>query len=565
MMQIRNLTIRTSLRVAVIGTLSLVAGGVSGQGTLPVFAPDGLIAHIRTLASDEYEGRAPASRGEDLTVDYLVAQFKSLGLRPGNPDGSYIQPVPLVSLIPDPSMTLETRTGNSVSSARFRDDFVAWTRRVSETVSVTDADMVFVGYGAVAPEYGWDDYKGVDLKGKFLVMLVGDPPVPDPNAPGQLDPKTFGGRAMTYYGRWTYKFDIAAEKQAAGAIIVHETEPAGYPFSVVQGMGGERFGLVTADKGNGLAAVEGWMSSELARSLFARAGRNYDELKRSAASRTFAPVSLGTTASVTVRSTIRAVNSRNVVARLDGSDPVLRNEFVIYSAHWDHLGVGTPVNGDRIYNGAQDNASGTAALLEIARAFAAARPAPKRSILFLADTAEEQGLLGTEHYGAAPLYPLERTLAVINMDSMNVRGRTSDMTVIGLGLSELDDYVAEAVKAQERHIAGDPEPETGRYYRSDHFPFAKRGVPSLNAGGGSLFVGRPAGYAEAVRREYTDQRYHRPSDEYESSWDLSGLIEDMQVLFQVGRRVSDAERFPAWKDGAEFKATRERMLAERRP
>ncbi|MGE3840094.1 MAG: M28 family metallopeptidase [Vicinamibacterales bacterium] len=557
-------TTRIGVTLVLVSTVVVLAG--LAQQRTPSFDPQALVSHIQTLASDRFEGRAPASRGEELTVQYLVERFKAAGLQPGNPDGTFIQPVPLVSLTPDPSMRLRLTARQGTRDARFRDDFVAWTRRVSESVSVSDADMVFVGYGVTAPEYGWDDFKGADLSGKMLVVLVGDPPVPDSMNPAQLDPRVFGGRAMTYYGRWTYKFDMGAQQRAAGVLIVHETEAAGYPYSVVQGMGGERFGLITPDNGSSLAAVEGWMSVDEARRVFAASGLDFGALKQAAASRAFTPVPLNTRASVTVRNTVRRVDSRNVVARLDGSDPRLKDEYVIYTAHWDHLGIGAPVDGDSIYNGARDNATGTAALLELAREFARLKPAPRRTMLFLADTAEEQGLLGTEHYSTVPLYPLTRTLAVINMDGMNVHGRTTDLTVVGLGLSDLDDYVSAAAREQGRQVTPDAEPEKGSYYRSDHFPFAKRGVPSLYAGGGSSFVGRTADFAERVRRDYTERRYHRPSDEYHADWDLSGQIEDMQVLFRVGRAVADADRFPAWKPGAEFKAVRERALQnDRRP
>jgi Zn-dependent M28 family amino/carboxypeptidase len=552
--------------VAAAAGLTAAAGGAflhasADPAAWPTFSADAIVEHVKVLSSDKFEGRAPGSHGEELTIEYLVGQFKALGLKPGNTDGTYIQNVPLVSMTANPATSLSFKKGATGQKLTYRDDFVAWTRRVADRVAVENSDMVFVGYGVTAPEFNWDDYKGTDLAGKTMVILVGDPPVPDPADASRLDPKTFGGRAMTYYGRWTYKYEIGAEKKAAAVLIVHETEPAGYPFSVVQGMGGEKFDLLTPDKNMGRAAVEGWISLDKARALFAMAGQDFDALKRQAATRAFKPVPLGVQASISIESSIRTVDSRNVVGKLEGSDPKLKDEYVIYTAHWDHFGIGVPVNGDRIYNGALDNASGTAALIEMARAFTKVQPAPKRSVLFVSVTGEEQGLLGSEYYATNPIYPLARTLAVINMDSMNIYGRTKDMTVVGLGNTDLDDYTAAAARELGREIKGDPAPERGGYYRSDHFPFAKQGVPALNAGGGSDFIGKPPDYAKQIREAYTSKHYHQPSDEYRPDWDLSGALEDLQVLFRVGYRVAGADRFPAWKPGTEFKAKRERMLS----
>ena len=545
----------------IIASLALVAGVAAQQAATPSFTAPALVEHIKVLASDQFEGRAPGSKGEDLTIGYLTDQFKALGLAPGNPDGTWVQPVPMVGMTADPRATLTFTRGGASHALAYRDDFVAWTRRVVDRVALEQSELVFVGYGVNAPVFNWDDYKGVDLTGKTLVVLIGDPPVPDPAKPDALDPKTFGGRAMTYYGRWTYKYEMGAEKKAAGVIIVHETGPAGYPFSVVQGMGGEKFDLRTPDRNMGRAAVEAWITVDRAKQLFKMAGHDFDAMKAQALSRAFKPVALGVTASVTFGNTVRPVDSRNAVAKLPGSDPALANEYVIYTAHWDHFGVGVAVNGDNIYNGALDNATGTSGLIEMARAYTKISPKPKRSILFVAVTAEEQGLLGSEYYATTPLYPLAKTLAVINMDGMNIHGRTSDLTVVGLGNSDLDDYVAAAAKAFGRTVKGDPAPERGGYYRSDHFPFAKQGVPALNAGGGSAFIGKPANYADTIREQYTSKHYHQPSDEYSPSWDLSGALEDLEILFRVGVRVAAADTYPAWKPGTEFKAKREKMLS----
>ena len=327
-------------------------------GQLPDIDVDAVLAHTRTLSSDQFEGRAPGSKGEDLTVDYLVDQFKKIGLKPGNTDGTYIQKVPLVGITPAPA-PLVLKKGSQQSRLQWKDDVVAWTKHVADSASLESSELVFVGYGVVAPEYNWDDYKGVDVKGKTLVMLVNDPPVPDPAKPTELDPKTFGGRAMTYYGRWTYKYEIGAQKGAAGVLLIHETEPAGYPFDVVQSKVSEQFDLVTPDKNMGRVAIEGWITLDQGRQLLKMAGHDFDGLKKQAATREFKPVPLGVTASMTIDNTLRTIDSRNVVARLEGRDPVLKDEYVVYTAHWDHLGIGPAVDGDRIYNGAKDNAVGT--------------------------------------------------------------------------------------------------------------------------------------------------------------------------------------------------------------
>src|SRR6185436_12472403 len=402
------------LAVACGRTTSSTATSQVPLAQLPTVDPNGLLAHTRVLSSDEYEGRGPGTKGEELTVRYLVDQFKMLGLKPGNADGTYIQKVPLVGITPAPA-PLVFQKGSQRRTLKWKDDVVAWTKHVADAASIDRSELVFVGYGIVAPEYNWDDYKGLDVKGKTLVMLVNDPPVPD-------DPKAFGGKAMTYYGRWTYKYEIAMQKGAAGALVVHETEPAGYPFEVVQAKTTEQFDLVTPDKNMGRVNVEGWITLDQAKALMQMGGQDFDALKKQAATREFKPVPLGVTASMTIRNTLRTIDSQNVVAKLEGSDPALKDEYVIYTAHWDHLGVGPDVNGDRIYNGAKDNAIGTAGVVEIARAFTKVSPAPKRSILFVSVTAEEQGLLGSQYYSVMPIYPLARTLANINMDGLNVHG-----------------------------------------------------------------------------------------------------------------------------------------------
>ena len=528
---------------------------------MPTIDATVLLDDIKTLASDKFEGRGPGSAGEELTVNFLVEQFKAAGAEPGNPDGTWVQKVPLVSLTATNISPLAVKKGAHAQSFTPREQVVVFSQRVAESVSVKDSEIVFAGYGVQAPEYQWDDFKGLDVKGKTLVVLVNDPPVPDAGDANALDSKIFGGRAMTYYGRWTYKYEKAAELGAAAVFIVHETAPAGYPFNVVQGFGGERFDLVTPDKNMGRAAIQGWLSLEAATALLKSAGQDYQALKAKARTRDFTPVTLGVTASMSFTQKMRTLDSRNVVAKITGADPALRNEWIVYTGHWDHFGVSTPVNGDAIYNGARDNATGTAMLLAFARAFKAVQPAPKRSVLLLAVTAEEQGLLGSEYYAKFPLYPLAKTLANINVDAMNVWGRTNDITVIGLGNSELDTYAREAATEQGRVLRPDSEPEKGFYYRSDHFNFAKVGVPALNPDPGVDFPGQPADYGQRKRDEYTTQAYHQPSDDVKDWWDLSGATADGQLLFAVGYRVANADRYPQWAPGTEFRAVREKMLS----
>ncbi|MFO7692779.1 MAG: M28 family metallopeptidase [Vicinamibacterales bacterium] len=544
-----------------IVTVQVVAQGAK-PGTTPAFTADAVMAHVKVLASDEYEGRAPGTRGEDLTIAYIADQFRKAGLKPGTTDGTYLQKVPLVGITANPASSLVFRKGGVTETLAFKDDVVAWTKRVEERVSVDAADVVFVGYGVQAPEYQWDDYKGVDLTGKTVIMLVNDPPVPDPADPSRLDPRTFGGRAMTYYGRWTYKYEMGAEKNAAAVFIVHETGPAAYPFSVVQSKVTEQIDLVAADGNRSRAAIEGWITLDRAKRLFALAGQDFDALKARAATRAFTPVQLAVTASMTLTNRIRTFESRNVVGILPGSDPALAGEYVIYTAHWDHYGIGPEVNGDTIYNGALDNATGVGGMIEMARAFAALPQAPKRSMVFLAVTAEEQGLLGSDHYARHPIYPLNRTLAAINMDGLNIYGRTRDLTVVGLGASDLDDYAAEAAAAQGRVLRADPTPENGGYFRSDHFSFAKQGVPAINAGGGDDYVGRPAGWGQQVAQAYIAQHYHKPSDEIRPDWDLSGALEDMRIYYAIGARAASTSTWPQWKPGSEFKARRDKMMGK---
>ena len=518
-----------------------------------------IMQHTKILSSDEYEGRGPGTKGEELSVKYLTEQFQRLGLKPGNPDGTYVQKVPLAGFTAQP--TASFTAGAKKINLEFPKDYVAVSRRFVPESKVENSDIVFVGYGVVAPEYGWDDYKGVDVRGKTIVMLINDPAVPDASDPTKLDAKMFKGNAMTYYGRWTYKYEIASSKGAAAAIIVHETGPAGYPYEVVSGSWSrENFDIQSPDKNMGRVAVESWITSDRAKELFTAGGQDFDALKKAAVTKDFKPVTLNAKADIVVKNTLREINSNNVVAKIEGSDAALKNEYVVYSAHWDHLGRDPKLPGDQIFNGALDNASGTAALLEIGEAFTKLPAPPKRSILFLAVTAEEKGLLGAKYYAANPLYPLNKTVANINMDGVNQWGRTKDVTMVGDDNSTLIDLLKETAAAQGRVVNSDPEPEKGFYYRSDHFEFAKQGVPALYIDSGQDYIGKDPAYSKQKRDEYTNIDYHKVSDQIKPDWDLAGAVEDAVMLTAIGYRIATGVKIPEWKSGSEFKAKRDESM-----
>ena len=518
-----------------------------------------LLSRIGELSADSMEGRAPGTPGEEKTVAYLTNAFRDLGLEPGNPDGTYIQNVDLIGYQSTP--TARFTAGGRTIPMRFPNEYVASSRHDRPNTKVDDSEIVFVGYGVVAPEYGWDDYKGVDVTGKTILMLINDPAVRSSGDTSQLDTAMFKGQAMTYYGRWTYKYEIASEKGAAAAMIIHETGPAGYPYSVVEGsFSREQFDVPSADAGERVP-VEGWISLRKAIDLIQAAGYNFDSLKMAATRKDFRPVTLNANASFDVDIDVRRIQSKNVVARLPGSS--LPDEYVIYTAHWDHLGRDSTLRGDQIYNGALDNASGTSALIEIAEAFTKLGPAPRRSILFLAVTAEEKGLLGAKYYATNPLYPVDRTVANINMDGINQWGRTSDLTVIGLGNSSLDDVLSRVLATENRTIRPDAEPEKGFYYRSDHFEFAKQGIPALYVDAGTEYIGKDPDYGMQKREEYTSTDYHALSDQVKPDWDLSGAVADARVLFRVGYIVAQNTSIPEWKPGTEFKALRDSMMTAR--
>ena len=505
-----------------------------------------LLAETRILSSDEFEGRAPGSAGEELTVDYLVEQFSALGVSPGNPDGTWVQDVPLVGITPQPPQSLVVSNGVEALTLEPSTDYVAATRHVVDAVAVDGAEFVFVGYGARAPEYDWDDFGESDLSGRILLFLVNDPPLDD----------IFGGPAMTYYGRWSYKHEIAAELGAAGSLVIHETGPAGYPWEVIGATPfGESFDLATPDDNLGRAAIEGWVQRATAESIFEMAGLDFETARQQAAVRGFEPIPLGVTGSLEIRNEIRQIDSRNVVAMVEGAEAP--DEVLIYVAHWDHVGRDESLEGDQIFNGAADNATGTAGLIELARAYSLSPEPPRRSVLFLAVTAEEQGLLGSFHYVRNPLYPVAQTVAALNMDVLNQWGRTRDLTIVGLGQSELDDVAADIAGQLGRTLVPDPEPEKGFYYRSDHFAFARAGIPAFYADPGVEYIDKPEGYGLQKRNEYTANDYHKVTDEVKPDWDMAGAAEDLTFLYLMGRRLADGEEWPSWSETSEFRALRE--------
>ncbi len=522
---------------------------------LDAITPDGMLAHIKTLSSDEFEGRAPGSKGEQLSIKYIEEQFKKIGLKPGNPNGSYFQEVPLAGIKSDPHMTF-TVAGKPPMDLKFPDDFVASSARLQDKIDINNSDIVFVGYGIVAPEYGWDDYKDVDVRGKTILMLINDPPIPDPRDPQQLDEKMFKGRAMTYYGRWTYKYEIAAQRGAAAAVIIHETAPAAYPWQVVRtSWSKENFELDNPDKNIGAVQARSWITLDVARKLLADAGQDFDALKKAAITKNFRPVAINAKCTIDIKQALRSFKSHNVIGKLEGRDSKLRDEYVLYTAHWDHLGKHPELQGDQIFNGAVDNASGDAAVMQLAAAFSKLNPPPKRSVLFMCTTAEEAGLLGAKWYAEHPLYPLEKTLADINIDSMNVWGKARDVEDTSFGFSDLDDMLAAAAKRQGRVMIPNPRPEKGSIYRADNFEFSKVGLPSLYIGNKVHLLSRPEN-APLRTDEFDLKDYHQVTDEIHPDWDLSGAVQDVDLLFEVGYQVANGDKFPEWKPGNEFRVKR---------
>ncbi len=584
------MTIRQLLAVAAAIVLGACASSSDRAATveaeapaLPAFAhaplsAEALLAHVNVLASDEFEGRAPGTNGERLTLDYISRAFAATGLEPGARDAdgqpSWLQQVPLVAatLESPPTLTINGRDG--ARQYEYATHFAAWTRRVEPRVEVVNAPLVFVGYGVNAPELNWNDYEGVDMRGKIAVILINDPDFETG------DDRGFGGRAMAYYGRWTYKFEEAARQHAAGAIIIHETAPAAYPWAVIQSStGSARWDILRPDRGMGRANFEGWMNNEVALETFRRARLDFNELKARAQRRGFRAVRMNMTASLALDTRIEERTTYNVVGVLPGSGGAIAgaanripgvsdvlpgagvlpgdhsDEFVLYSAHWDHLGRCPPVEGDDICNGALDNATGVSGLIELARR-ASAQGRARRSMAFIAFTAEEQGLLGALYYRDNPVFPARDTVAAINMDGLNYVGLTRDMEIVGFGKSEMDDLMTEALSAQGRRAAPDSTPEHGSFYRSDQLHLAQLGIPVLYTSSGVDLVEGGVARGEALSQAYIANNYHKPSDEVTPDWNMSGGTQDLEALYTVGRGLADSDRWPQWRANAEFRAAR---------
>ncbi|HEY3119461.1 MAG TPA: M28 family peptidase [Vicinamibacteria bacterium] len=509
-------------------------------------------ARIRYLASDLLEGRGPATRGDRLAEAYVAAEMERIGLEPGAPDGSWYQPFDVVGVTTHaPEVATFTRGSDKVD-VRFRDDYIVFSG-VQEPEARISGEVVFVGYGIVAPEYGWNDFKGVDLKGKVVLVMNNDP---------EDDPSLFGGKTRLYYGRWTYKYEEAARQGAAGAIIIHTTPSAGYPWQVVQtSWTGEQFSL--PQEGGPQLPIRAWATEEASRRIARLGGQDLDALRAAAKKKDFRPVPLGVTFAMAVKNDVQKKQTANVIGRLPGRDPVLSREAVVYTAHHDHLGIkeGAKPGQDAIYNGALDNASGVAMLLEIAEAMVTLEPAPRRSVIFAAVAAEEQGLLGSQYFAAHPPLPAGRIAANINMDGINIWGRTRDLTMIGLGKSSLDEWILGLAALQGRKVVADQFPDKGFFYRSDQFNLAKVGVPAAYFDAGTDVIGKPAGWGRDQQEKYEANDYHQPSDELRPDWDFSGAVEDGQLFFYLGEKVANETAMPRWNPGDEFEAARKKALA----
>ncbi len=545
----------TDLRVAMVWVLivAFAATGLSQQRRLASLQlnEDAIRADIKFLSSDLLEGRGTGARGGEIAANYIAARMEALGLKGAGAQGSFFQPVSLVGVKADPNTKLIVSGRNGKESFKFADEYVAFTGAQTDEVDV-DADLVFVGYGINAPEQRWNDYKGQpsDYRGKMLVMLVNDPPATSD------EPNLFGGKALTYYGRWTYKYEEAARRGAAGVILLHTDQSAGYPWSVVRTSNGSwRFDIARTSNDIPFLKIRSWVTDETARAIMKLAGQDLADLRARAASRDFQSVALNLKARINLKSELKRVEAPNVAGILPGRDPKLRDEYVIYSAHWDHLGVGAPdKTGDTIYNGAVDNASGVASVLAIAEALAKlpAAQRPRRSSLFLFPTAEEQGLIGAEWYSRHPLVPVEKTAADVNLDSMNVLGRTNDFIPLGAERSSLKAVVEAVARERGMRVSSDARPEQGSFYRSDHFPFAKVGVPSISLKEGNDYVGRSKEWGEEQFRAYNTAHYHQPSDEYSDSWDFRGMLQEAEIAMAIGRRIADMDQLPKFNPGDEF-------------
>ncbi len=528
----------------------------SSAGAITAINLDSLTTTIKELSSDSFEGRKPFTRGEVRTVDYLQKRFSAMGLEPGN-GSSYFQDVPMVSIMATaaPTMTVQSAKGNF--ELKGFDDYAIWTDRTDPVQSFDSDELIFAGYGVIAPEYNWNDYAGTDVKGKVVLVLVNDPGF------NSGDTSLFKGKTMTYYGRWTYKYEEAARQGAKGCIIIHSTEAASYPFSVQQANHNtSRLQLDSRGADQQSCNILGWISTPATNRLLQAAGMDSSLLSK-ADQRGFkaVPLNLKLSTSMNVKTTYN--NSRNVIAKITGAK--YPDETIIYTAHWDHFGIDKPdETGDSIYNGAYDNATGTAGLFEIARAFKSLPEKPERTIVFLAVTAEEQGLWGSAYYAQHPIYPLQKTVANINMDGLSNHGKVKDVVVVGKGQSELEDLVKAEAMTQGRYLGEEGHPEAGYYYRSDHFNFAKAGVPSLHFDEGLEMEGKTKQEVKKMRDDYTAKNYHRPSDEYDPSWNLEGAIQDLELYFSLGNKLANSRTWPDWKQGSEFKAFRDKSRSERK-
>lgn len=544
------------LSITLFVLLSLTANSQTNNAAPLLINKDSLSKGISVLASDAFQGRKPFTAGETKTIEYLKNQFQSLGLEPGN-GKSYFQDVPMVNIVSKAAATMQVQTPKGNIELKGFDDYVISTERDDKAQITLDKDeLVFAGYGVVAPEYNWNDYAGLDVKGKIVMVMVNDPGF-------GIDSALFKSDTMTYYGRWTYKFEEAARQGAKGCLIVHNTKAASYPFSVLQNnWNTAALHLDTRGKNVKYCDVTGWITGGAAMQLLNAAGFD-SSLFVKANGKSFKGVPLHEQLSTSMEAIATYNQSHNVIAKITGSKHP--DECIIYTAHWDHLGIGTPdERGDSIYNGALDNASGTAGLLEMARAFKSMQPKPERTVVFLAVTAEEQGLWGSAYYAQNPVYPLAKTVANINMDVLNSKGKTNDIIIPGAGQNELEDVLKAAAQKEGRYISFDTHPEAGHYYRSDHFNFAKVGVPALDAGAGIDVIGKGKAYGQQLSDEYTSRHYHRPSDEYSDSLNLEGAVTDLQLLFEVGKQLAFSHTWPGWKTGSEFKAVRDKSAGERK-
>lgn len=520
--------------------------------TGPVTA-DEIKSHIAVLADDSLMGRKPFTVGETKSINYIAAQFKKLGLAPGN-NGSYFQDVPMVQVTGTPTPTMDISGAKGNLSFKAVQDFVIFSRREENTIQIKNAPMIFAGYGIVAPEYKWNDYAGLDVKGKIVVVLVNDPGFKSG------DHTLFKGDTMTYYGRWTYKYEEAARQGAAGILIVHQTEPASYGWSVIKNSNtGAKLFLQQADKHRSRCQIEGWITDSAAQKLFATVGITGD-LRSIARKRDFKAIPLNMNLTVGLTNQLKYAMSHNVIAVLKGA--ARPDESIIYTAHWDHFGIGPVIKGDSIYNGAVDNASGVASLLGVARAFTLASVKPQRSVVFLAVTGEEQGLLGSEYYATHPIYPLNKTVANLNMDALGFYGETKDIAITGKGQNDLEDYVAAEAEKNGYTLVGDKKPGAGSYYRSDHFNFAKVGVPALDINNGTESVDHDAAWGEKQAKDYNDNNYHQPSDSYTPDMNTTGMGEIANILFNIGYKLSNETTFPGWKPKSEFKAVRDKTMSK---